>query len=157
MDLPKNLKTETKMLSEDSVRQLAHDNERHVEAYEWGYDSVERVLSMQEVLELIKRARQRSIPLQRKHTDEEIRKLICENDAELAYFRDRSHPKIFKSVTDRNVPQRVLRNLMLMIQTKDMINTGKISEDDGVASVQKHIFEECMPSVAAAAAASSKK
>lgn len=132
--MDEQVRTETKNLSRQDIETLRADPSNVICDVE--YTKIERVLTMQEVRELIQRVRVAYNNLRMYHphdTDEQLRDKVCENVEGAQYMRDQSHPKLFTVVTDRRSSDEELRQIANLILLRERVEKGEMSEEESFA------------------------
>jgi hypothetical protein len=130
----------------DELRKIQEDNPEGVEVYEFEYDAVERVLPASEVRAAVVAIKGRYDAIRTEHdalTDEEIRALLVAEDEAWKTFATATHPTFFEKATSRTTPASVFDNLLAMIQTKHVIETGQADEETAMMAMQASLQRQC--------------
>ena len=126
----------------NELRKLQDENPDAVEVYEFEYDTVERVLPALEVrakMLAIKKRFDEIVSTQGEDlTDEEIQGLLEAEDKAWKSFTH-THPTFYKKMTTRTTPASVVTNLLAMVQTKHLIETGQVDEEAAMMSMQESL------------------
>lgn len=141
MDLS-DLNTTTALLTPDQVRQLTTENTQ-TEAYEFVYDTPTRKLTAAQVATLVPVLLRRVRELKRDgRTTEQIRATLCE-DEDVRLFASDSHPRLFRRITNVDTPDHVVATILRMIGVARSVETGEVSEQAALTSLQTHLLKAC--------------
>jgi len=123
----------------EELRKIQEENPESVEVYEFEYDTVDRVLPAKEVKDVIVAIRGRYDAIRAEKdelTDEEVQALLIAEDKAWKSFATHTHPTFFEKATTRTTPSSVFTNLLVMIQTKHLIETGQADEETAMMAMQ---------------------
>lgn len=106
---------------------------------EYTYDKVDRVLEMDEVEEALRHVMQR-YQQERQRTgesDAKIRDLLLTDEKIEAFSR--SHPTIFRKMTDRSTPPRVVETLCGMMGLRQRQEQGQLGEAEAAGALEMYL------------------
>lgn len=129
--------------TDDQLRRLQEDESNIV--YDVTYDSVDRVVPMKEMKTTIGKIRDAHISLRKEHpgwSDDEIRTEIRKGDKDAESMASLTHPKLFKTITDRNATDEDCQMVAYVIHLRERVERGEISEDDGFALLYRHLNDQ---------------
>jgi hypothetical protein len=134
-----------KSFTPEELRKIQEENPEGVEVYEFEYEKVDRVLPALEVggtMVDIKKRYDAIRAEKRDLTDEEVQELLVAEDKAWKSFATHTHPTFFEKVTTRTTPPSVVTNLLAMIQTKHLIETGQADEETAMMAMQQSLQQE---------------
>ena len=127
------------------LRKLQEDDPDGTEVYEFEYNTVERVLPALEVKATMLDIKKRYDAIRaekRDLTDKEVQELLVAEDISWKNFATHTHPTFFQKVTTRTTPPSVVTNLLAMIQTKHLIETGQADEETAMLAMQQSLQQQ---------------
>lgn len=135
-------------MAEDSLKQarmnkIIRENEAQgvkTEVYEWEFpNKLEQAVPMTTVKERKDALLTAARALHSEHedwSDDEVRDMLRQTD-EFAQFED-THPHLFKLLTRRNLPIRLLKHINNMIRMRESHETGTASLQERTAQVSEY-------------------
>lgn len=137
IDQDTRLQGENVLLDEQAIHKLEQDEGNMVLQYE--YDEVERVLPMTEVEALVRavvtHADRRTMEV------DAFRQKIQADDSAMATFA-RTHPTIFRKVTDRRTPPRELETLCGMMSIRAKQERGELSDAQVAGGLEHYLRQQ---------------
>jgi len=139
--------TRTTIFSKEKLSELAQNEENKV--YDYEYDSVDRILPMDEVLLKIKAIR--GIVMKNKNANPDwnwkSHKEYLQKEYPELFAMARSHPKIFDVVSHpASDTQRDIIPIFMQIKVKKLLEEGKVTEEEAMklvsTSLQNHFKME---------------
>ena len=130
------IKRENVMLTPEMAQKL--NEEEHTQVLTYEYDTPEKMLSMDDVSQVMHTVRQAHADLRQAHpslTDEELRTRLVATHPDVAVF-SRTHPTIFVKLTDRATPPVLLERLRQMMQIRAQQERGQLNEQETAQAVE---------------------
>lgn len=139
------LTTKTATIRDADIKKLTDDPKNIV--YEYKYDSVERVKTSAEVKALMKDTHQQYNKMKAQHpdwSDDECRRNLMEQqDGGVVADFCRSHPLIFKTITDRSSTPQQFQMIFFQLNLMRQVETGSVSKDVAGQQVQMASYQLC--------------
>ena len=137
IDQDTRLQGENVLLDEQAIHKLEQDEGSMVLQYE--YDEVERVLPMVEVEALVRAI----VTHEARRTMEAdaFRQKIQTDNPDMSTFA-RTHPTIFRKVTDRRTPPRELETLCGMMSIRAKQERGELSDAQVAGGLEHYLRQQ---------------
>ena len=131
------------LLTSEQVERM-RENDKNV-FLEYTYDKVDRVLPMKEVEQTLRRVMKRYSELRRSTGETSDAKLRERLTAESEVFDQFSHthPTIFRKVTDRDTPPKVIETLCGMMGLRQRQEAGQISDAQVAGGLEQYLRRQC--------------
>ena len=126
----------------ESLKELAKDP--HNVVYDVKYDDVEYT-PMKDVRKLMMIVRGLSGRLRSEHedwTDEQIREEIALRSPAARKMKEKTHPHLFKKITDRNLSEQDAVTIAHMVSLYEKKEQGKISQEDVETAIYCKILKD---------------
>ena len=130
------IKTDVNQFTNEELEKIK-DNDQNV-VYDVVFDKVDRVLPMAEVKQVLGVIRGLYESLKKSNTDlsdDEIRDIIKVKSKEAKLMAEKTHPKMFLKVTDKNSTDDDFKKLSYFISLREQVETGKLTHDEAGAAM----------------------
>ena len=128
----------------EQLKELAKDPQHRV--YSVKYDDVEYT-PMRDVKNLVRIVRGLSKALIQEHptwSDDEIREEIAKRSGAARKMKEKTHPKMFLKITDRNLSDEDAASLAYMISLYERKERGEITQEDVETAIYVKMIKEGM-------------